>query len=260
MQGRLIDSPNGQLDWFPQDSWEDEFNISSELGIDFIELVSEKNHNKENPIWSKKGRLKIKHLIKKNKLKQPYLCFNFMMNNSILKQTTLLYFKELLEVCNDLKIKNIILPFFDKSLITDSNFKIISEQIKSISKLALKNKISIILETAISGNKMMKFINNINMENVSILVDSGNYFEFGFDLVKDLNLFKNFIGHVHIKDKDNYGNNVVLGTGGVDFKVFFDELKKINYNYNYTFETTRGNNALNNARFNLLFFKKHFNI
>ena len=37
---------------------------------------------------------------------------------------------------------------------------------------------------------MIKFINNINMKNVSILVDSGNYFEFGFDLVKDLNLLK----------------------------------------------------------------------
>ena len=50
-----------------------------------------------------------------------------------------------------------------------------------------------------------------------------------------------------IKDKDNNGNNVILGSGGVDFKVFFDELKKINYRYNYTFETTRGNNALKNA-------------
>ena len=65
---------------------------------------------------------------------------------------------------------------------------------------------------------------------------------------------------MHIKDKDNNGNNVILGSGGVDFKVFFDELKKINYRYNYTFETTRGNNALKNAAFNLSFFKKHFNI
>ena len=30
MQGRLIDSPNGQLDWFPQNNWKDEFSIASE--------------------------------------------------------------------------------------------------------------------------------------------------------------------------------------------------------------------------------------
>ena len=42
MQGRLIDSPNGQLDWFPQNNWKDEFNLARNIGSNYIELVAEK--------------------------------------------------------------------------------------------------------------------------------------------------------------------------------------------------------------------------
>ncbi len=258
MQGRLIDSPDGQLDWFPQNNWKDEFTLSNKIGIDYIELVAEKNHNNKNPIWSKDGRLKISQLIKKNQLKEPYMCFNYMMNNSILNKNTLKYFNNLLYVCTELKIKNIVLPFFEESIIQDFYFGIIIERIKLMSREALKEKISLILETSISGNKMFKFINDIEMENVGILIDSGNYYEFGFDIVKDLYLFKNLVTHIHIKDKDDKGNNVILGNGGVNFDLFFNALKNINYKTNFTFETTRGNNAIKNAEYNINFFNKFF--
>ena len=35
--------------------------------------------------------------------------------------------------------------------------------------------------------------------------------------------------------------------------MFFDALKNINYKSNFTFETTRGNNAIKNAKFNIKF-------
>ena len=52
IQGRLINSPPGCLQWFPQKEWRDEFQKASELGINFIELISEINHNPDNPIWT----------------------------------------------------------------------------------------------------------------------------------------------------------------------------------------------------------------
>ena len=90
------------------------------------------------------------------------MCFNYMMNNSILNKNTLKYFNNLLYVCTELKIKNIVLPFFDQSIIKDSYFDSISKQIRLISTNALK-KISLIIETSISGDKMLKFINDIDM-------------------------------------------------------------------------------------------------
>ena len=46
--------------------------------------------------------------------------------------------------------------------------------------------------------------------------------------IKELN---KFISHVHIKDKNHYGDNVLLGSGLVDFSSIFDSLNKINYKH-----------------------------
>ena len=179
------------------------------------------------------------------------MCFNYMMNNSILNKNTLKYFNNLLYVCTELKIKNIVLPFFEESIIQDFYFGIIIERIKLMSREALKEKISLILETSISGNKMFKFINDIEMENVGILIDSGNYYEFGFDIVKDLYLFKNLVTHIHIKDKNKNGENVILGTGLVNFSEVFLGLNNINYVGALNFETTRGSNPLETAKYHI---------
>tara|TARA_B110000037_G_scaffold222445_1_gene297370 strand:- start:34 stop:258 length:225 start_codon:yes stop_codon:yes gene_type:complete len=70
---------------------------------------------------------------------------------------------------------------------------------------------------------------------------------------------KNLINHIHLKDRDELGNNVVFGTGLIDFKNIFKYLKKIKYNKTFTFETNRGNHYLTTAKKNLVLVKKYFN-
>ena len=40
--------------------WESEFPLASALGVDYIELIAEQNHNPSNPIWSADGVERIK--------------------------------------------------------------------------------------------------------------------------------------------------------------------------------------------------------
>ena len=181
-----------------------------------------------------------------------------MMNYSILDKLALNQLKKIFSICGDLSINNIVMPFFDKSEILESNFIDKINLLNELSSLALTENISIHLETSLSGNLMMEFVNNIKCDNVYILVDTGNYFYYDFDLVEDIKQFNNLIGHIHIKDRDVIGNNVILGNGGVDFTSFFNALKDISYNGNYTFETTRGNNAIDTANSNRLFFKNYY--
>ena len=65
VQGRLTKSRAGILQSFPGKKWINEFNLAGKLGFDFIELISERVKNNNNPIWSRKGRKKIKFLSKK---------------------------------------------------------------------------------------------------------------------------------------------------------------------------------------------------
>ena len=50
VQGRLTQSPPGCLQWFPQDGWEEEFQIASNIGVNYIELIAEINHNSKNHV------------------------------------------------------------------------------------------------------------------------------------------------------------------------------------------------------------------
>ena len=49
VQGRLTPSPPGCLQWFPQERWENEFSLAGTLGISYIELIAEVQHNPDNP-------------------------------------------------------------------------------------------------------------------------------------------------------------------------------------------------------------------
>ena len=55
VQGRLSTPPNNQLQWFPQEEWEQEFDIASQVGLNYIELIAERQHNPDNPIWNING-------------------------------------------------------------------------------------------------------------------------------------------------------------------------------------------------------------
>ena len=68
VQGRLIQSPTGCLQWFPQEKWQEEFNIASDIGVDYIELIAETQHNQNNPIWTDDGINRIKQLVNDNNL------------------------------------------------------------------------------------------------------------------------------------------------------------------------------------------------
>ena len=86
VQGRLTQSPPGYLQWFPQDSWQDEFNTAASIGVNYIELIAEVQHNPENPIWTDAGISKIKQLVKKNDLTLHALCNDYIVEHSFLDE------------------------------------------------------------------------------------------------------------------------------------------------------------------------------
>lgn len=78
VQGRLIQSPPDELQWFPQEFWESEFFLAPALGIDYIELIAERVHNPENPLWTDDGISQIKNLVKRNGLSLHAFCNDYV--------------------------------------------------------------------------------------------------------------------------------------------------------------------------------------
>ena len=57
-QGRLSRAPRKKLQYFPK-NWEKEFILAKKLKYNFIDFFTEEKINKNNPIWTKLGILKI---------------------------------------------------------------------------------------------------------------------------------------------------------------------------------------------------------
>ena len=256
VQGRLSASPSKRLQFFPK-NWRAEFRVARDLGYDFIEFFTERKFNKKNPIWSTSLLHEYFDLAKKNNLKILNFCDDNIISNSIKVKKTQNYLIKLLKNLYILNIKNLILPMYGKSNLTDKNYFEYISPIKTILKKS--KKIKILIESNISPCEFENFKKKINDERVLFLFDTGNRINLKRNLYEDFKSMFKYVEHIHIKDKNKRKQNVSIGTGLVNFDKFLKILNDTKYKKNFTFETTRGSNPISTAKKNILFLKKKIN-
>jgi sugar phosphate isomerase/epimerase len=257
MQGRLSNGPNiANLDWFPFEKWEKEFQAAAKIGFNYIELVLDKHSDVRNPLLNI-NLVRLMHLTATTaKIKTSNCCINSIISKSLIINDELEKIKHILKISEYLGINKIILPLFDASKPSKENFSNLVKNIRDIAEEALDLKVSILIESNMQRYESEQFFEHLkSYDNIGMVYDIGNMTHCGYDVVGDLDYFFDLIKLVHVKDKDNYGNNVRLGTGMVDFVKIISHLEKKNYEGGYTLETARGNEALNEAGLNLRYIK-----
>ena len=260
VQGRLTAPPGNELQWFPQEKWQKEFELATKIGMQYIEFIVERQHNIDNPIWREDGVENIKKLAKKNKLLLHALCNDYVIDNCLIKgkkvveQTLALVSKG-----KELGIQKLIIPLFENSELNHNNYKDYKDVIIEISDAAKDSNILICVETILNGEQLLEIFDYYDHSNISCVFDTGNRIAFKHDIYSDIILLDHHIKHVHIKDKTSKDENVLLGTGLVNFHKVFQSLSEIKYRGPYTFETTRGSNPLETAKYNLSFSKFFIN-
>lgn len=253
VQGRLTQSPPGHLQWFPNDHWKDEFIIASDLGIDYIELIAETQHNQNNPIWTNDGINRIKQLVNDNNLTLHALCNDYIVEHSLLDEEVIQQSIDLIEQGRKIGVEKYIMPLFESSELTTDNMSDYVNPLRRIAIVAHASNITVCLETILTGEELIELFQLIDLPYVKAVYDTGNRVAFGHNLAEDIRLLGNYIDYVHIKDKDLNNKNVLLGTGMVDFKKVFEAFNDIDYRGPFTFETTRGSDPLNTAKYNINF-------
>ena len=252
VQGRLTQSPPGELQWFPQDGWREEFATAAGLGIDYIELIAEIDHNPDNPIWSDAGIDEIITLVDANGLSRHALCNDFVVGHSLVDGGDVLNQNlHLIERGYLQGVEKYVLPLFDASELTPENQEAFVPAIQAIADAAQDAGMITCLETILTGADLIHLLELIDRANVAVVYDTGNRVAFGHDLAGDIRLLGDRIAHVHIKDKNTANENVLLGTGLVNFDSVFQALRDIAYDGPYTFETFRGNDPLRTATYNM---------
>ncbi len=254
VQGRLIQSPPGRLQWFPGDRWAEEFALAKSLGLSYIELIAEVQHNQGNPLWSDGGLARIKELVAENGLSLHALCNDYIVEHAlpgdadVLKQNL-----DLIERGRMLGMEKLILPLFDASEVSSENMTDHIGPLREIADAAIDAGMVTCLETILAGAELVGLLDRLDRPHIKAVYDTGNRIAFGHDLPGDIRLLGHRIAHIHIKDKNAENENVLLGVGLVDFARVFEAIGDIGYDGPYTFETTRGRDPLRTAAYNKMF-------
>jgi len=233
MQGRLVNQIGNQIQCFPNNSWKKEFELSEKIGFHLIEWIFD---DYSNPILFTDERNEIKLLSEKYNVLINSVCADFFMvhklfsesENELTKNLDIL--KKLIEISSSLGIKIIEIPLVDSSSLSSTDNKIeFKKNLEKIIPLAETHKIILNLETDLPPLEFKELINSFQSNYVRANYDVGNSTSLGYNVEEELDILKNLITNVHIKDRLIGGRTVPLGKGDVNFVQFFQSLSKINY-------------------------------
>ena len=148
------------------------------------------------------------------------------------------------------------MALYEKSDLTRQNFEKYVYIINNISQRLQKARIKLGIETNLSTDYLLKFFKNIESRNSFLVYDTGNRLKKNHMQSLEILKLKKKIIHIHLKDKNFLGKNVIMGNGRVNFISIFKSLKKIAYNGNFVFETPRGEDVIITMRNNLKFIRR----
>ena len=253
-QGRL--TPSDQLQRFPSEAWQLEFSNAKKIGLTFIELLTERHFNKNNPVWSSIGRQEIRGACATSGCEIYSICIDYIIDHSMLddgSKATLKHVEDVFVAAADLGCEIVIFPLLEKSNLDLNSADQFVQIFLALSKKARKYNLTICVESLMKASDLVSFLERVDEDNVRAVFDTGNRViqHDGNDLYGEILRLNKFIKHIHIKDKTSDGENVILGTGLVDFRSVFLALRKIDYEGPLNFETTRGRDPLATAAFHI---------
>lgn len=232
MSGRLSSPIDNNIQQFPSNSWKNEFEQANRLGFDSIEWIYDLIEN--NPIIQDLDELK--KLSVENNIKIDSVCADYFMKKKLFNVSeydlsfNLKILNQLIENCNKLNIEILEIPLVDSSSIQNEKFRneFISNLNSSLS-FAEQNQVFLTLETDLAPESFRTLLLDFDHPNIKVNYDIGNSISLGYDPSIELPILSKWIKNIHIKDRLYHSHTVPLGTGDVDFDLFFSNLSKIHY-------------------------------
>lgn len=247
LQGRLTPSNNRGVQFFPFDNWQNEFSAAQELGLSDIDFIFDLDRFEDNPLWTKTGRKTIQKLIGGNGVVIKHITADFFMrrpffrNDAGIRKNNIFVLINLIRFAEEIGARNIEIPLLDNSSIkTEEEKKVLTDSLSEVLTKTNKSKINLTLETDLPPKSFLNLLEKINEPRVKIVYDTGNSAAQGYNPKEELTTLKNYISHIHIKDRKLKGNTVPLGTGNAKFDEIFQTLKIIGFKDSFILQAARG--------------------
>lgn len=247
IQGRLLPKHIDQLQVFPEKTWKKEINILGEIGFDYIELLWDKKKSIKQ-IWEIQDKI-LSH----SKIQAHSICLDSITflnsSNSIINEID-----DVISTFGKKTPSILVIPLLGKAGINSfdklKDF-IINVNKHHVMKSIKEYKIKLAIEIDMPSTEVLDAIKCDKSGLIGVCIDSGNLWNYSDSPTKEILTLSDKIIHVHIKDKDSLGNNVMLGKGLVKFNDFFKALIEIGYSDNMILETKYYKDPIVEAKNNL---------
>ena len=173
VQGRLSPTIGNKLQNFPMD-WKKEFKNLNKTGLSYIELFT--NKKKFEPLLNKKGQKNLKDFLKICKLKYHVVCDNYLLNRDIYRAENINYILNLIEICQKINTKILIIPISKKNSYLTKHQKLLN-YINKITAHAKTKKIILSFEFETRLNFLKRIFKSLKKNKLfGITFDTGNIF------------------------------------------------------------------------------------
>lgn len=240
MQGRLSKPIYpGTIQAFPYDTWEEEFFKASDIGLDYIEGIYDRTFINFEASFS---------IINKTGISLSCMCADFVIGN-LSKHTVSFFIELLVHMMNQserLGCSIVTLPFVNIAY-TKFNIDRIVAILDGLEHKSSSN-FKIGLEVDEISGFLVKELSQCFLNKIygGFTYDIGNLcLDLHVEHIKENLLYlhdNKMLNHIHIKEKNNNGVTVPLGTGKIGkggWKEIFKCLKYIGYKGNYTLQVAR---------------------
>lgn len=260
LQGRLLPKDVSRLQVFPAETWEKEFRVAQDCGFSAIELLLDIENYAENPLMNKEGQERIVRLSAESGLLIDSVCadffkkYGFFGDGPQVREGNATILRKLIKACGAIHCSKILLPFFEETEIrTEKDKQEIVRSLSGFDGLLRNYGVTLCLETTLPAPELVNLLTEINHPDIKIYYDLGNSIPLKYDAADDIRKLSRWLGGIHVKDCNSSGDNVILGTGMVDFKECFQALKEIHYQSTFILETTMGDDPIATAKYHLGF-------
>jgi hypothetical protein len=230
IQGRLSEPKEGFQEC--PANWQRELYLLGSLGLSHVEwIVTDKNFW-INPVFGPSD-------INPNKVSS--LCADFFVSHLFGNKLTIREYLNVICIASKVRgINKVTIPLMENSSVEDDEVR------KEIIDLVLPYTqkypgIRFSFEAELGHKELLEIVSL--SDNFTVTYDTGNMTSFGADHSEYIQAVGHKIDNVHLKDRTYDANTVSPGTGDTNFKLVFNELKKIGYNGIYTIQTARGNDG-----------------
>ena|SRR3989344_283331 len=244
MQGRLTPTKSRGAQFFPSENWQKEFEIGKSVGIDFFDMVLDKQSFDTHPLLSQGGIVKIKKVSSRTSVPAKVVCVHLLVEKTIGsdKDCDSKTLKKIMISGRNCGANIVELPLLEKSSLAGKNVWETAHQIiMDCLPIIEKTNSSLAIESDLETSKLIEFIKTFRSKKIGVVYDMGNSAALNRNPRQEITELGKLIFNVHIKDRLLNGPSVFLGSGNTNFEKVFETIAEIGYLGDFVLEAKRGN-------------------